>query len=71
MQFVFQDPYGAFDPRMSLGTSLEAPLRHHGMKDRAERRERMLAMLDRVGLEEADPGAPARASARAGSCSGW
>jgi len=53
MQFVFQDPYGAFDPKMTLGTSLEAPLRHHGMKDRDERRERMLAMLDRVGLEEA------------------
>jgi oligopeptide/dipeptide ABC transporter ATP-binding protein len=53
MQFVFQDPYGAFDPKMSLGTSLEAPLRHHGVKDRTERRERMLAMLDRVGLEEA------------------
>lgn len=53
MQFVFQDPYGAFDPKMTLGTSMEAPLRHHGMKDRDERRERMLAMLDRVGLEEA------------------
>jgi oligopeptide/dipeptide ABC transporter ATP-binding protein len=53
MQFVFQDPYGAFDPKMSLGTSLEAPLRHHGVKDREQRRERMLAMLDRVGLEEA------------------
>jgi peptide/nickel transport system ATP-binding protein len=53
MQFVFQDPYGAFDPRMSLGASLDAPLRHHGVKDRAERRERVLAMLDRVGLEEA------------------
>ena len=52
MQFVFQDPYGAFDPKMSLGASLEAPLRHHGMKSREERRERMLAMLDRVGLEE-------------------
>ena len=57
MQFVFQDPYGAFDPKMSLGASLEAPLRHHGMKDREERRDRMLAMLDRVGLEEGDPGA--------------
>ena len=53
MQFVFQDPYGAFDPKMTLGTSLEAPLRHHGMKDRARRQERMLEMLDRVGLEEA------------------
>jgi oligopeptide/dipeptide ABC transporter ATP-binding protein len=53
MQFVFQDPYGAFDPKMSLGTSLEAPLRHHGMKDRQQRQERMLQMLDRVGLEKA------------------
>jgi peptide/nickel transport system ATP-binding protein len=52
MQFVFQDPYGAFDPKMTLGASLEAPLRHHGMKNRAQRQERMLEMLDRVGLEE-------------------
>jgi oligopeptide/dipeptide ABC transporter ATP-binding protein len=53
MQFVFQDPYGAFDPRMTLGTSLDAPLRHHGVKDKEERRRRVLAMLDRVGIEEA------------------
>jgi oligopeptide/dipeptide ABC transporter ATP-binding protein len=53
MQFVFQDPYGAFDPKMSLGASLDAPLRHHGVKVRTERRERILEMLDRVGLEEA------------------
>ncbi len=52
MQFVFQDPYGAFDPRMTLGASLDAPLRHHGVKDAVERRERVLAMLDRVGIEE-------------------
>jgi oligopeptide/dipeptide ABC transporter ATP-binding protein len=51
MQFVFQDPYGAFDPKMRLGTSLDAPLRHHGMKDKAERRARIAEMLDRVGLE--------------------
>jgi oligopeptide/dipeptide ABC transporter ATP-binding protein len=53
MQFVFQDPYGAFDPRMTLGASLDAPLRHHGMKDPEQRRDRVLAMLDRVGIEEA------------------
>jgi peptide/nickel transport system ATP-binding protein len=53
MQFVFQDPYGAFDPKMTLGTSLEAPLRHHGMKDKQARKQRILEMLDRVGLEEA------------------
>jgi oligopeptide/dipeptide ABC transporter ATP-binding protein len=53
MQFVFQDPYGAFDPRMSLGASLDAPLRHHGMKDKAQRQARIAEMLDRVGIEEA------------------
>ncbi len=52
MQFVFQDPYGAFDPRMTLGASLDAPLRHHGMKGADERRSRVLAMLERVGIEE-------------------
>jgi oligopeptide/dipeptide ABC transporter ATP-binding protein len=52
MQFVFQDPYGAFDPKMRLGTSLDAPLRHHGMKDKDERRARIAEMLGRVGLEE-------------------
>jgi oligopeptide/dipeptide ABC transporter ATP-binding protein len=51
MQFVFQDPYGAFDPKMRLGNSLDAPLRHHGMKDKAERAARIAEMLDRVGLE--------------------
>jgi oligopeptide/dipeptide ABC transporter ATP-binding protein len=53
MQFVFQDPHGALDPKMRLRTSLEAPLRHHGMKDGQQRRERITEMLDRVGLEEA------------------
>jgi oligopeptide/dipeptide ABC transporter ATP-binding protein len=53
MQFVFQDPYGAFDPKMSLGASLDAPLRHHGMKDKASRQARIAEMLERVGIEEA------------------
>lgn len=52
MQFVFQDPYGAFDPKMTLRTSLEAPLRHHGVSDRRERQARIAEMLERVGLEE-------------------
>jgi oligopeptide/dipeptide ABC transporter ATP-binding protein len=52
MQFVFQDPYGAFDPKMRLGASLDAPLRHHGMKDKAERWSRIAEMVDRVGLDQ-------------------
>ena len=52
MQLVFQDPYGALDPRMRLRTSLGAPLVHHGVKNKQDRRDRMLAMLERVGLDE-------------------
>ena len=51
MQFVFQDPYGAFDPKMRLGTSLDAPLRHHGMSDKTERAARITEMVHRVGLD--------------------
>jgi ABC-type oligopeptide transport system ATPase subunit len=39
-------------PDMRLGASPDAPLRHHGLKDKQARRERILAMLNRVGLEE-------------------
>jgi peptide/nickel transport system ATP-binding protein len=52
IQFVFQDPYGAFDPRMTLGASLDAPLRHHGVKDHEAREQRIREMIEKVGLEE-------------------
>lgn len=52
MQLVFQDPYSALDPKMRLRASLEAPLRHHGFKDKSERQERIVAMIERVGLDE-------------------
>jgi oligopeptide/dipeptide ABC transporter ATP-binding protein len=51
IQLVFQDPYGALDPKMTIQTSLEAPLRHHGVKDKQQRVDRIAAMLDRVGLD--------------------
>jgi peptide/nickel transport system ATP-binding protein len=53
VQLVFQDPYGALDPRMRIGTSLQAPLAAHRIGDRDLRRQRIEAMLDAVGL---DPG---------------
>lgn len=51
MQLIFQDPFGALDPRMRLRTSLEAPLTHHGVRDRKDREQRILAMLERTGLD--------------------
>lgn len=52
MQLIFQDPFGALDPKMRLRTSLEAPLVHHGVKSKQERHERIVSMLERTGLDE-------------------
>jgi oligopeptide/dipeptide ABC transporter ATP-binding protein len=50
VQMVFQDPYGSLNPRHSIGAILEAPLKVHGFKGRAERTRRVAEILDRVGL---------------------
>ena len=53
MQLIFQDPYSAFDPRMRLGQSLEAPLAQHRIGDKEERSGRVVQLLDDVGLAPA------------------
>ena len=50
VQLVFQDPYAALDPRMTLGMSMGAPLAYHGITDPEERTRRVNAMLLEVGL---------------------
>jgi peptide/nickel transport system ATP-binding protein len=52
MQIVFQDPQTALDPRMTLGSSVGAPLSQHHMGDREARRARILELLAMVGLSE-------------------
>ncbi len=49
-QIVFQDPYGSLDPRTQVGDAIAEGLRRHGVKDRHERRERVVDMLELVGL---------------------
>lgn len=51
MQLIFQDPLAALDPRMSIETSLTAPLAQHGIGTRTERRRMAEAMLEEVGLD--------------------
>jgi len=50
MQMVFQDPFASLNPRLTIARALEEPLIVHGRGNAAERRERVLAMLARVGL---------------------
>ncbi|MBW6398203.1 ATP-binding cassette domain-containing protein [Roseomonas sp. HJA6] len=50
MQMVFQDPFGSLNPRQTIGTLLETPLKVHGLGKAAERRRRVQDILARVGL---------------------
>jgi ABC-type oligopeptide transport system ATPase subunit len=51
MQIVFQDPYSSLDPRMTVERLVAEPLVVHGMDTRRGRRQRVLRLLDLVGLE--------------------
>lgn len=51
-QMVFQDPYGSLNPSKRVGWILEEPLRLKGGFSKEERRERVISMLEKVGLDE-------------------
>jgi oligopeptide/dipeptide ABC transporter ATP-binding protein len=57
MQIIFQDPYGALNPRMTVEDIVMEPLLIHGARPDAEARAKVAAMLRLVGL-------PARAAER-------
>ncbi|MHB1571212.1 MAG: ABC transporter ATP-binding protein [Solirubrobacteraceae bacterium] len=49
LQLVFQDPYSSLNPRRRLGSQLADALRITGV-DRAQRDQRVTALLEQVGL---------------------
>lgn len=53
IQIIFQDPYSSLNPRLMIGQALVEPMEVHGLgKSKKERKERVLTLLDRVGLDE-------------------
>lgn len=50
VQIVFQNPYGSLNPRQKIGDVLAEPLLLNTDMPAAERRERAMAMLVKVGL---------------------
>ncbi|MCX7819788.1 MAG: dipeptide ABC transporter ATP-binding protein [Kiritimatiellae bacterium] len=54
VQMVFQDPASSLDPRMPVGQAILEGMEIHRIgRDDAERRERVAALLERVGLPAA------------------
>lgn len=53
VQMIFQDPYSSLDPRWKTRSILEEPLNAHGIGTPAERRKKVIEMLEIVGLGEA------------------
>jgi len=52
MQMIYQDPYASLNPRMTAGDIVGEPLIIHAATGRRERRERVAALFERVGLRQ-------------------
>jgi oligopeptide/dipeptide ABC transporter ATP-binding protein len=50
LQMVFQDPYASLDPRMRVQSILREPLVIQGVGSRKEQDQRIVRLLDEVGL---------------------
>ncbi len=51
LQFIFQDPFGSLNPRMTVYDILVEPLLIHGIGDDAYRREMVGELMELVGLD--------------------
>ncbi len=50
MQIIYQDPYSSLDPRMTVGETIGEPLEIHRIASGASKRQRVLELMDYVGL---------------------
>jgi peptide/nickel transport system ATP-binding protein len=52
MQIIFQDPYSSLNPRQTVGEAISEPLKIHNiLRSSKERKERVMELLDKVGLD--------------------
>jgi peptide/nickel transport system ATP-binding protein/oligopeptide transport system ATP-binding protein len=49
-QMIFQDPYASLNPRLTVGEMIEEPMKYHDVPDASERKERVVSLLQEVGL---------------------
>lgn len=51
MQYIFQDPYSALNPRLPVVQAIGEPLVHHGLATKADVRDRVVQALETAGLD--------------------
>jgi peptide/nickel transport system ATP-binding protein len=54
MQMIFQDPYASLNPRWRVADIVSEPLTEHGLARGAEANDRVVELLESVGLTSAD-----------------
>lgn len=53
IQIIFQDPYSSLNPRIPVGKAIMEPMKVHNLyKNDAERKQKTIEILERVGLGE-------------------
>jgi len=50
MQMIFQDPFASLNPRMTVMDIVGEPLETHGVAKGVEKRDRVIELLEKVGL---------------------
>lgn len=50
IQMIFQDPYGALNPRLTIFEAIAEPMRVHGICPPSELKDRVGSLLERVGM---------------------
>jgi oligopeptide/dipeptide ABC transporter ATP-binding protein len=68
IQTVFQDPFDSLDPKWTIRTIVREPLDAYGVGSRQERRERVDAILELVGLDPATFGGRKPPQLSGGQC---
>ncbi|GAL74141.1 dipeptide transport ATP-binding protein DppD [Nonlabens ulvanivorans] len=53
LQIIFQDPFASLNPRLTVGQAIMEPMKWHGIGNSdADRKKRVMQLLDRVGLTQ-------------------
>jgi len=50
LQIIFQDPFSSLNPRMNVGQIISEPIKNHLKEPRAEIRNRVVYLMEKVGL---------------------